>query len=113
MASSTVTRTSGRLGAPSAQWSLLAPVLVPMLLLVGLDAESTQAAFRIGDSTANVMTPMSPYFAVALGFLQRYRRDVGIGTLISMTLPIALSMLLVWTVLFLAWTALGIPLGVG
>ncbi|QGK69570.1 p-aminobenzoyl-glutamate transporter [Allosaccharopolyspora coralli] len=97
----------------SAQWTLLAPVLVPMLMLVGIDPESTQAAFRIGDSTANVLTPMSPYFAVALGFLQRYRKDAGIGTLMSMTLPIALSMLAVWTVLFLLWIVLGIPLGVG
>lgn len=97
----------------SAQWTLLAPVLVPMLMLVGIDPESTQAAFRIGDSTANVLTPMSPYFAVALGFLQRYRKDAGIGTLMSMTLPIALSMLVVWTVLFMVWVMLGIPLGVG
>ncbi|OLL76731.1 Aminobenzoyl-glutamate transport protein [Pseudonocardia sp. Ae168_Ps1] len=96
----------------SAQWSLLAPVLVPMLLLVGIDADQTMAAFRIGDSVANSLTPMSPYFAVALGFLQRYRRDAGIGTLISMTLPICAAMFVVWTVLFLAWVSLGIPLGV-
>ncbi|ANY08389.1 AbgT family transporter [Pseudonocardia sp. HH130630-07] len=96
----------------SAQWSLLAPVLVPMLLLVGIDADQTMAAFRIGDSVANSLTPMSPYFAVALGFLQRYRRDAGIGTLISMTLPICAVMFVVWTALFLAWISLGIPLGV-
>lgn len=96
----------------SAQWSLLAPVLVPMLLLVGIEADQTMAAFRIGDSVANSMTPMSPYFAVALGFLQRYRRDAGIGTLISMTLPICATMFVVWTLLFLAWVSLGIPLGV-
>ncbi|MEV1291702.1 AbgT family transporter [Pseudonocardia sp. NPDC049635] len=96
----------------SAQWSLLAPVLVPMLLLVGIDADQTMAAFRIGDSVANSLTPMSPYFAVALGFLQRYRRDAGIGTLISMTLPICAAMFLVWTALFLVWVSLGIPLGI-
>ena len=96
----------------SAQWSLLAPVLVPMLLLVGIDADQTMAAFRIGDSVANSLTPMSPYFAVALGFLQRYRREAGIGTLISMTLPICATMFVVWTALFLAWVSLGIPLGV-
>jgi len=96
----------------SAQWSLLAPVLVPMLLLVGIDADQTMAAFRIGDSVANSLTPMSPYFAVALGFLQRYRRDAGIGTLISMTLPICAAMFVVWTALFLVWISLGIPLGV-
>lgn len=96
----------------SAQWSLLAPVLVPMLLLVGIDADQTMAAFRIGDSVANSLTPMSPYFAVALGFLQRYRREAGIGTLISMTLPICATMFVVWTALFLAWVSLGIPLGI-
>ncbi|MEU6697455.1 AbgT family transporter [Pseudonocardia sp. NPDC046786] len=96
----------------SAQWSLLAPVLVPMLLLVGIEADQTMAAFRIGDSVANSLTPMSPYFAVALGFLQRYRRDAGIGTLISMTLPICAAMFVVWTALFLVWISLGIPLGI-
>lgn len=96
----------------SAQWSLLAPVLVPMLLLVGVQADQTMAAFRIGDSVANSLTPMSPYFAVALGFLQRYRRDAGIGTLISMTLPICTAMFVVWTALFLVWVSLGLPLGV-
>lgn len=96
----------------SAQWSLLAPVLVPMLLLVGIEADQTMAAFRIGDSVANSLTPMSPYFAVALGFLQRYKRDAGIGTLISMTLPICVTMFVVWTALFLAWVSIGLPLGV-
>lgn len=96
----------------SAQWSLLAPVLVPMLLLVGIGADETMAAFRIGDSVANSLTPMSPYFAVALGFLQRYKRDAGIGTLISMTLPICAAMFVVWTALFLVWVSIGIPLGI-
>lgn len=96
----------------SAQWSLLAPVMVPMLLLVGIDAAATQAAFRIGDSIANVLTPMSPYFAVTLGFLQQYRRSAGIGTLVSMTLPIAMTMFVVWVILFVVWIVLRIPLGV-
>ncbi|GAA4933230.1 aminobenzoyl-glutamate transport protein [Actinomycetospora succinea] len=96
----------------SAQWSLLAPVMVPMLLLVGIDAAASQAAFRIGDSIANVLTPMSPYFAVTLGFLQQYRRSAGIGTLVSMTLPIAMTMFVVWVVLFVVWIVLRLPLGV-
>ncbi|MEJ2888882.1 AbgT family transporter [Actinomycetospora aeridis] len=96
----------------SAQWSLLAPVIVPMLLLVGIDAAASQAAFRIGDSIANVLTPMSPYFAVTLGFLQQYRRSAGIGTLVSMTLPIAMTMFAVWVVLFVVWIVLRLPLGV-
>ena len=97
----------------SAMWSIAAPVLVPMLLLVAVPAETTQALFRIADSGSTAITPMSPYFVMALGFLQRYRRSAGIGTLASYTLPLAIAMTAVWTLLFLAWWALGIPLGPG
>ena len=76
-------------------------------------AETTQALFRIADSGSTAITPMSPYFVMALGFLQRYRKDAGIGTLASYTLPLAVAMTVVWTLLFLAWWALGIPLGPG
>ncbi|MDA3627271.1 AbgT family transporter [Saccharopolyspora sp. WRP15-2] len=97
----------------SAQWALVAPVFVPMLMLLDIPPETTQALYRIADSCTNVITPMSPYFVMALGFVQRYRREAGIGTLAAMTIPLALSMLLVWTLLFFAWWALGIPLGPG
>jgi aminobenzoyl-glutamate transport protein len=97
----------------SAMWSIAAPVLVPMLLLVAVPAETTQALFRIADSGSTAITPMSPYFVMALGFLQRYRKDAGIGTLASYTLPLAVAMTVVWTALFLAWWAVGIPLGPG
>lgn len=97
----------------SAMWSIAAPVLVPMLLLVDVPAETTQALFRIADSGSTAITPMSPYFVMALGFLQRYRKSAGIGTLASYTLPLAVAMTVVWTALFLAWYALGIPLGPG
>ncbi|TWF79573.1 aminobenzoyl-glutamate transport protein [Pseudonocardia hierapolitana] len=97
----------------SAMWSIAAPVLVPMLMLVDVPPETTQALFRIADSGSTAITPMSPYFVMALGFLQRYRKDAGIGTLASYTLPLAIAMTTVWTLLFLAWWALGIPLGPG
>ena len=97
----------------SAMWAVTAPVLVPMLMLVAVPAETTQALFRIADSGSTAITPMSPYFVMALGFLQRYRRSAGIGTLASYTLPLAVAMTAVWTVLFLLWWALGIPLGPG
>ncbi|MFC7650001.1 AbgT family transporter [Streptosporangium lutulentum] len=93
----------------SAMWALAAPVLVPMLMLVHVPAETTQALFRIADSGSTAITPMSPYFLMALGFLQRYRKSAGIGTLASYTLPLAIAMTVVWTLLFLAWWALGIP----
>ncbi|MEJ3651828.1 AbgT family transporter [Actinomycetes bacterium KLBMP 9759] len=97
----------------SAMWSIAAPVLVPMLMLVAVPAETTQALFRIADSGSTAITPMSPYFIMALGFLQRYRKSAGIGTLASYTLPLAVAMTVVWTALFLLWWALGIPLGPG
>ncbi|WP_232664613.1 AbgT family transporter [Pseudonocardia sp. TRM90224] len=97
----------------SAMWSIAAPVLVPMLMLVAIPAETTQALFRIADSGSTAITPMSPYFIMALGFLQRYRKSAGIGTLASYTLPLAVAMTVVWTALFLVWWALGIPLGPG
>lgn len=97
----------------SAMWSIAAPVVVPMLLLLDVPAETTQAIFRIADSGSTAITPMSPYFVMALGFLQRYRRSAGIGTLASYTLPLAVAMTVTWTLLFYAWWALGIPLGPG
>lgn len=97
----------------SAMWSIAAPVLVPMLMLVDVSPETTQALFRIADSGSTAITPMSPYFVMALGFLQRYRRTAGIGTLASYTLPLAVAMTLAWTALFYVWWMLGIPWGPG
>jgi aminobenzoyl-glutamate transport protein len=97
----------------SAMWALAAPIVVPMLMLLDVPAETTQALFRIADSGSTAITPMSPYFVMALGFLQRYRKSAGIGTLASYTLPLAVCMTLAWTCLFFAWWALGIPLGPG
>ncbi|MER6143281.1 AbgT family transporter [Streptomyces sparsogenes] len=97
----------------SAMWALVAPVFVPMLMLLDVPPEATQALYRIADSCTNAITPMSAYFIMALGFLQRYRRSAGIGTLASLTLPLSVAMLVAWTLLFYAWWALGIPLGPG
>ncbi|MCT1802289.1 AbgT family transporter [Kocuria carniphila] len=95
----------------SAQWTLLAPVMVPMLMLLNVSPEMTQALFRIGDSPTNVISPVSPYFALVLGYLRRYQKDAGVGTLISLVLPISLAMLVGWFALFVVWYVLGIPLG--
>lgn len=97
----------------SAMWSLLAPILVPMLMYVGVNPETTQAVYRIADSCTNAITPMSAYFVVTLGIIQRYRKDAGIGTLASFTIPLALGMLVVWAGLFSVWYLLGLPLGPG
>ncbi|WP_030601597.1 AbgT family transporter [Streptomyces fulvoviolaceus] len=97
----------------SAQWALVGPVFVPMFMLLDISPEVTQAVYRIADSCTNAMTPMSAYFVMTLGVIQRYRRSAGIGTLLSLTLPLCLTMLVAWTLFFYAWWALGIPLGPG
>ena len=97
----------------SAQWALMAPVLVPMLMYVGTAPEVTQMLFRIGDSPTNIITPMSPYFALALTFLQRYYKRSGVGTLMSLALPYSITMIIGWFIFFMIWYFLGIPLGPG
>ncbi len=97
----------------SAQWALMAPVVVPMMMYVGIAPEVTQMLFRIGDSPSNIITPMSPYFAVALTFLQKYYKKAGVGTLMSLALPYSIAMCVGWFLFFLLWYFLGIPLGPG
>lgn len=97
----------------SAMWAIMAPVIVPMLMLLDVPPDTSQALFRIADSGSTSITPMSPYFIMALGFMQRYQKSAGIGTLASHTLPLAICMTLSWTVLFFVWWGLGIPLGPG
>ena len=97
----------------SAQWTLLAPIIVPMLMMVGISPETTQAVYRIADAPTNIMTPVAAYFVFTLGYIQKFSPKAGIGTLMSMTIPLALSMLVGWFLLFIAWWLLGIPLGPG
>ena len=97
----------------SAQWALMAPVVVPMMMYVDVSPEVTQMLYRIGDSPSNIITPMSPYFALALTFLQKYYKKAGVGTLMSLSLPYAVSMLIGWFIFFMIWYFLGIPLGPG
>lgn len=97
----------------SAQWAILAPVVVPMMMYVDLPPEAAMAAFMIGDSVTNAVTPMSPYFVLALGFVQQYRKNAGIGTLMSFTVPISFAILISWATFFAIWYSIGIPLGPG
>jgi len=100
-------------GSASAKWGLLAPVFVPMLYLLGISPEASQMAYRIGDSSTNIITPLMPYFGVVVAFAQRYRPELGIGTLVAMMLPYSLAFLVSWTALLLLWFFLGWPLGPG
>lgn len=97
----------------SAMWAILAPILVPMMMYLGVRPEAAMTTFMIGDSVTNAVTPMSPYFVLALGFVQQYRKNAGIGTLMSFAVPISTVFLITWTALFALWYTLGIPLGPG
>ena len=98
-------------GSASAKWALLAPMLIPMLMLAGVAPEATQAAFRVGDSATNIITPLMPYYALVLGFLRQHDRDAGIGTLMALMLPYSLTLLVSWSLLLAVWLAAGWPLG--
>ena len=99
------------IGSASAKWALLAPIFVPMLMQLGLSPELTQAAYRVGDSSTNIITPLMPYFPLVVVFCQRYAKSTGIGTLVSTMLPYSISFLVSWTALLLVYWGLGIPLG--
>ncbi len=101
------------IGSASAKWALIAPVFVPMLALLGISPEAVQMAYRIGDSSTNIITPLMPYFAIVLAFAQRYKPDIGIGTLITMMLPYSAAFLVVWMLMFAIWITIGLPLGPG
>jgi aminobenzoyl-glutamate transport protein len=99
------------IGSMSAKYAFFAPVFVPMLMQVGVSPELTQAAYRVGDSVSNVITPLNPYMVILLVFLQRYMPSGGIGTLVALMLPYAAVFAAVWSGLLALWMALGVPLG--
>jgi aminobenzoyl-glutamate transport protein len=101
------------MGSASAKWALMAPIFVPMFLLLGYDPAAVQCAFRIGDSCTNVISPMMSYFALIIAFMQRYDRSSGLGTLVATMLPYSGVFLVGWTLFFVVWTAAGLPLGFG
>ncbi len=101
------------IGSGSAKWSILAPIFVPMLMLLGYSPAMTQVIYRIGDSSTNPITPLFPYFPIALGLAQYYDEDAGMGTLMSLMLPYALIFLIVWILQLIVWMVLDLPLGPG
>jgi aminobenzoyl-glutamate transport protein len=101
------------MGSASAKWALMAPVFVPMFMLLGYPPEVTQTAYRVGDSVTNVISPMMSYFALIIAFVQRYVPKAGIGTLVSLMLPYSLTFLVGWSLLFIVWLLLGWPVGPG
>jgi aminobenzoyl-glutamate transport protein len=101
------------IGSASAKWAIMAPIFVPMLMLMGYSPELTQAAYRIGDSYTNIITPLLPYFPLVITFAQRYDKSFGIGTLISAMLPFAVVFALVRIPMLIVWVWLGWSIGPG
>ncbi len=101
------------LGSMSAKWAMFAPIFVPMFMLVGISPELTQAAYRIGDSCVNIITPLNAYLVVILVFMQKYIPKAGMGTLIATMLPYTLAFVAAWSILLLLWMYMGWPLGPG
>ena len=98
-------------GSASAKWALLSPIFVPMLMQLGISPELTQAAYRVGDSSTNIVTPLMPYFPLVVVFCKRYVKGTGIGTVVALMLPYSVVFLVSWTLFLLGYWALGIPLG--
>ncbi len=99
------------MGSASAKWAIMAPVFIPMFMLIGYSPELIQGAYRVGDSVTNIISPMMSYFALIVAFMERYVKKAGIGTVIATMLPYTIVFFLVWTVMFIIWFWLGIPLG--
>jgi aminobenzoyl-glutamate transport protein len=101
------------MGSASAKWALMAPVFIPMFMLLGYTPEFTQTAYRIGDSITNIISPTMSYFAFVIALLQRYDKQAGMGTLIATMLPYTIFFLIGWTILFVFWIVIDLPLGPG
>ena len=96
-----------------AKWALFAPIFIPLFIRLGVAPQTVLAAYRVGDSPTNVLTPLMAYFPLIVVFAQRYRKEAGIGTVVSLMLPYVAVLAIAWTLFFVAWYLLGIPLGPG
>ncbi len=101
------------MGSASAKWAFMAPIFIPMFMLLGYSPELVQGVYRIGDSSTNLISPMMSFFALIVAFVQRYDPKAGIGTVIATMLPYSIAFLVVWMLLLVAWLLLGLPLGPG
>lgn len=101
------------IGSASAKWAILAPIMVPMMMLLGYDPALTQAAYRIGDSITNPLSPLFYYFPLVLGYIKKYTKDAGMGTIIANMLPYSVSFAIAWIILIAIWVIFDLPLGPG
>ena len=100
-------------GSASAKWALLAPIFVPMLMQLNISPDLTQAAYRVGDSASNIITPLMPYFPLVVVYCQRYVKNTGIGTLTSIMIPFSVVFLVSWAIFLVLYWVMGLPLGFG
>ena len=99
-------------GSATGKWGLLAPIFIPMLMQLGISPDLTQAAYRVGDSSTNIITPLMPYFPLVVVYCQRYVKSTGIGTVTAMMLPYSMTFLVLWTIFLLLYMFVGLPLGI-
>ena len=97
----------------SAKWAIMAPIFVPMFMQLGISPELTQAAYRVGDSSTNIIAPLMPFFPLMVAFVQKYDKNFGVGSVITLMLPYSIAFLAVWIILLIIWILLGIPVGIG
>jgi len=100
------------IGSASAKWALIGPIMVPMLMQLGISPDLTQAAYRVGDSVSNIVTPLMPYFPLVVVFCHKYVKSTGIGTLVSIMIPYSVAFGIVWTIFLLIYWTIGFPLGI-
>lgn len=99
------------MGSASAKWTVMAPVFIPMFMLLGYSPELTQVIYRIGDSVTNIISPMMSYFALIVAFMQRYDKNAGVGTIVATMLPYSIAFFIIWTLLLIVWITFGFPIG--
>ena len=99
------------MGSASAKWAIMAPVFIPMFMQLNLDPALVQAAYRVADSTTNIISPLMTYFAMVIVFMQAYKKDTGIGTVVSLMIPYSMSLLVCWSILLVIWMLTGLPIG--
>ncbi len=101
------------MGSASAKWAIMAPIFIPMFMILGYSPELSQAVYRVGDSVTNIISPMMSFFALIIAYFHKYDENAGIGTVIATMIPYSIAFFIGWSILLIAWLLLGLPLGPG
>jgi aminobenzoyl-glutamate transport protein len=94
-----------------AKWAIFAPVFIPVFVQLSVDPAAVLSAYRVADSPPNAITPLNAYFALVVGFAQKYDKNAGVGTVVALMLPYVMWMTVLWTLLFVGWYLIGLPWG--